>query len=55
MKIRKQMAQVNPEIVLFMLGFDCCLEGTGKSPMKDFALPLSNPFFAPKFFGQEVS
>jgi len=49
------MAQVNPEIVLFMLGFDYCLEGTGKSPMKDFALPLSNPFFAPKFFGQEVS
>lgn len=24
-------------------------------PMKDFALPLSNPFFALKFFGQEVS
>lgn len=55
MRMRKQMAQVNPEIVLFVLGFDYCLEGTGKSPVKDFALPLSNPFFAPKFFGQEVS
>ena len=42
------MAQVNPEIVLFMLGFDCCLEGTGKSPHEGFRPSFVESLLRPK-------